>query len=587
LRISSETLDQVRASISIEDVISRYIPSLQKRGQNYTGLCPFHKEKTPSFSVSPAKQIFYCFGCHTGGNVFTFISKIENIAFPDAVKLIAGLAGISIAHDRNERDDEKARLFLLNGRVMEEYVKTLSSDKGAAAMGYVKERGIEASSLTDFKIGYAPDSWDFISARVIKSKSDFEALARLGLLAGTEKNGQKRYYDKFRKRIMFPIFDQTGRVLAFGGRAIDDAQPKYLNSPESIIFQKRTVLYGFFHAQKHIKENNRAIVVEGYLDVIGCHQAGVVNVVAPMGTAITPEQLKSLSRICGEIIFLFDADSAGLKASLRALDIAENISSEIRVAVLPSDDPFDFIKKNGIRELMSVVDAALKPVDFKIKMLLSTHNESRSRQTLLGLFSIIKSISLETERNTYIKKVSSMFNLDENAFRKDFNSYINKRHVDVLDRSVNNKDESEYQIKIFRDLLVLLCNNPTLIHKAVIDYPDIIIPDPLFESVFKKLLSISKEEPNLSTDKIFDFFEDGPEIELLNQVINADQRIQNPETSYHELFVKMKVREIDDKINSYAQTIKNSKDNKFHEFIVEIEVLRRAKEKLMHSLSSL
>ena len=421
--IPKETIDLVREKVHIEDIIKNYVPDLKKKGKNYIGLCPFHREKTPSFTVSSEKQIFYCFGCHAGGNVFSFISKIERIDFPESVLHVAQIAGINVEISSKQEDSGISAINRLNNYAMKYYHAYIDSTSGKAGRDYLLKRGVKNESIDNFKLGFAPDAWSRLFESLKKHKADLEQAESIGLISRSKKK-QFQFYDRFRNRVIFPIFDKRGQVIAFGGRSIDDTNPKYINSSESQVFKKRNELYGIDSAYSHIKDLNRAIIVEGYLDVIGCHQEGIKNVVAPLGTALTESQLRALSYICSEVIILFDADSAGINAAFRSLEVVRDINIIIRIAVLPEGDPFDYILEKGIRGFMAIVDSALNPVDFRIKRILAKKNSLGKINTLVNLFEILKSLEFETEKNDYIRNLSNELDIDENTLRIDFNNYF-------------------------------------------------------------------------------------------------------------------------------------------------------------------
>ncbi len=583
--IPPETIDLIREKAIIQDIIKRYVPSLTKKGKNYSGLCPFHKEKTASFTVSPDKQIFYCFGCHIGGNVFNFISKIERLEFPESVEFLANLVGIEIKTEKKNDSGLLEAMFRLNKMALDHFHRYLKSPAGNKGHSYITKRGLAPKSLDEFKIGFAPDSWDFIIKNIIKAKSDFEIAEKIGLIKKSEKSGD-RFYDLFRNRIMFPIFDTGGHVIAFGGRTIGDDPRKYINSPESAIFKKREVLYGLNWAIDSIRDLGRAILVEGYLDVIGCHQAGIRNVVAPLGTAVTGEQIKSLSHLCAEIVFMFDADSAGLNAGLRSIDMTEETNVRVKVGVLPKGDPFDYITEKGAREFMAVVDSALKPVDFRISRIIEKRGPSRDIESLNELFGVIKNLKLETERSLYLKKISSILDLDEKAVRTDFSGYLNKQVTKqaISVQKIKSEQQLDFIVKSYRDLTGLVCHYPELIEKVIIDYNIEDIPEPLSKNILKRISELYYSNHDFAIDKLFDFFTSGPEMDFLNHIFKEEFSMPNPSAVYTEIFINMKVREIDDKINRYASLIGDAPDGKFHEYISEIEVLRREKEKLSQYL---
>jgi DNA primase len=580
LYIPPETLDLIRGKVIIQDVIKRYVPSLKKKGKNYTGLCPFHKEKTPSFSVSPEKQIFYCFGCHTGGNIFNFISRAERLEFPESVKFVADLVGVEI-RDENRGDASLLEaIYRLNQAAMELYHGHIKSQAGKKGMSYITARGVSAKSIDAFKVGYAPDSWDFLLRGAIRSSRDRELAENVGLIKPSQKRTNS-YYDVFRNRIMFPIIDAGGNVIAFGGRTIGDDPRKYLNSSESSVFKKRTVLYGFNMARNSIKELNRAIVVEGYLDVIGCHQAGIENVVAPLGTAVTPEQIKMLSHLCSEIIFMFDADSAGLKAAVRSLDISEEANVNIRIGMLPEGDPFDFITGKGPREFMAVVDKSMKPVDFRLERIMDNYQGLGRVGTLLQMFGVIRELKLETERSLYLKKVSSLLDVDENSARADFRNYLNRpQAAPVKTEQPAKSEQADFITRSYRDLIKLICNYPELIEKALIDYNVNDIPDGLSRGIMTKLSELYYQNQQFSIDKIFDFFSTGPEMDFLNMAFNSEFSKINQNAAYSDIFIRIKESEIDDKIKKYTTIVNSSTGENTNVYLTEIEVLKREKEKL-------
>ena len=583
--ISSETLDLIRDRVRIEDVVKRYVPSLKKRGKDYVGLCPFHQEKTPSFTVSPEKQIFYCFGCHAGGNVFSFISRVERLEFPESVKFLAAQIGIEINDERKGERSLRDGICRLNREAMDIYHRFLASSAGRRGLEYLKGRGIHESGVDAFMLGFAPDSWDFL-ARSLKSKRMDLRLAEAAGLIRPRRKGDGDYYDVFRNRIMFPIFDSGGAVIAFGGRTIGDDPRKYLNSSESPVFKKKNVLYGLNMAKDALRELDRAIVVEGYLDVIGCHEAGITNVVAPLGTALTAEQIELLSRYCNDIVLLFDADSAGMRAAFRAIDVARDVNVNLRIGMLPEGDPFEFITARGPRELMAVVDRAKPPADFRIERIMESLPAIGRVNALYQMFGVVRDLKLETERSVYLKKIASLLGVDETSVRADYRSFLVRRGLARPDRAAAEIKKAEarsesldFYTRSYRDLVRLVCHHPELVEQLVLDYPVNDIPDELSRNVLKKIIDCYYSDETFSIDKIFDFFTSGTEMDFLNALINSEGAVQNPTAAYTEIYISLKLKEIDDKIDAYAASIDASP-----EYITEIEVLRREKEKLAQYL---
>ncbi|HOO70934.1 MAG TPA: DNA primase [Spirochaetota bacterium] len=580
--IPRETIEQIRERASIAEIIKRYVPSLQKKGRNHIGLCPFHKEKTPSFTVSEEKNMFHCFGCQASGNVFSFISKIEGLDFPESVKFVAQIVGIDIPESVSSPIPEPhQRDYELNSFCMEIYRSNLTRHKGNSGFTYLARRGVSEKSMQDFKLGFAPDSWDFLTEKLSRSKYDVKHAERIGLVSVSTKTGASRFYDRFRNRIIFPIVSSEGKVVAFGGRIIGDGTPKYLNSPESEIFHKRNILYGMDRARNSIRELKRAIVVEGYLDVIGCHQAGITNVVAPLGTALSENHLTILSRLCSEVVFLFDADSAGIKAAIRSLNIAESISLSVKVAILPQGDPFDYILENGPRPFMAIVDSSLNPVDFHINHIIDTGSHEKPVTLLLKLFSVIKDIKYETEKNIYLKTISQKLMLDENSVIQDFKNYLNNTpQLKSMIRSVNKDVKNDFLKKSYREISRLLLTYPYLVEKAAIDFSAYTFENIEYGLLLKTVLELYRKGESVTVDKMFDFFQDGVELELLNKIALDNILYENPESVYGELYINIKLYDINTKIKKYADLIKSDSHSNKQEYLTEIEVLRREKEKL-------
>lgn len=582
--IPKETIDLVRDRCLIEDIVKRYVPTLKKKGKNYLGLCPFHKEKTPSFTVSPDKQIFYCFGCKEGGNVFTFISKIERLEFPESVKFIGDMIGVEVSPEKGNKEHSIAEnMIRINDYSMRLYSSYLESEQGKQGKKYIMDRGLTEESLKEFDVGYAPESWNFLTSSLTRKNIDLKLAEQAGLVGESQKRPGS-YYDRFRKRIIFPIRDKNGKVIAFGGRATGDETPKYLNSPETELFKKRQNLYGMYHAIQEIRELDRVIIVEGYLDVIGCSQAGIKNVVAPLGTALTDEQIKFLSRLCSEIILLFDADSAGMKAAIKSLEVSEEISVDIKVAALPEKDPFDFILEKGPREFMALVDQALKPVDFRISRILADRNTTALPVLLTSLFQVVQSINLESEKDVYLRQIGRELKIEERNFRADYARFMKKGSQKLFDDYQDRgKEEEDFISKCNQELIILLCNYTELIKKAVFDFSADDFNDLSAQKIFNSILEIYRENEDVNIDKLFDIFNTGREMELLNKALNTPLYIENPSIAYNEIYLNMKLHEIDEKINKYVNMI-TSNDRNHQEYLTEVEILRREKEKLKNYL---
>ncbi len=581
--IPKETIDDIRDRIDIIRIVEHYVPSLKKTGNNYTGLCPFHSEKTPSFTVTPGKNLFHCFGCHASGNAFTFLSRIEGLTFPESVKRAAELCGIHIDVRESGSDTRKRDYALkINRFTAELYHKYIFSENGQTGLRYLQSRGIEIESIERFKLGFAPDEWDFLSTRLKKRDVNLQEAVEAGVIGGKDRSGNVRYYDRFRNRVIFPIHYRDD-VRGFGGRLIGDGKPKYLNSPDSDHFHKRSLLYGYDEALTAIREVKRVIVVEGYLDVIALHQAGVQNVVAPLGTALTEEQFEMLSRLADEIILLFDADDAGRNAAIRTLEFFRESSTRLRIARLPWGDPLDYVQKKGIRELMVLVDSAEKPVTFILEDILEHGDHEDIPGMLRPAFSLLNTLSMESERDEYLRHLGRKLSIDMNSLKRDYESFRSgSREKEITHEKYANSHRDDYRLRAYRELLGLLIRYPELMDKAVIDFNPGDIPEPVLRNIFDAMFALYTEDQQLKPDKLFDIFPVEPEEDMLEKACGEIFNDETPEDVYTEIYINLRLYEITRKIETFASQVADSNINQ--SLITEIEILRREKEKLTRYL---
>jgi DNA primase len=376
-RIPEDVINQIRDRADIETVVSGYM-ALSRSGQNLKGLCPFHAEKTPSFSVSPSKQMFYCFGCGVGGNVFTFLMKLEGLAFQEAARELARRVGVSIpvAPERPGSPDAAARKRLeqMNELAAAWYQENLGDPEGGkAARGYLAGRGIQPATAEAFGLGLALPAWEGLLQRLAREGYAAKEAALAGLAVARDQGGQRAsgaagYYDRFRDRIMFPIRDLQKRVIAFGGRVLGEETPKYLNSSDTPLFQKGRTLYGMERARDAASSSKTLIIVEGYFDAIALHQAGITNVAATLGTALTGDHIQTIRRFASRVVLLFDPDPAGVRAALRTLDLFVDSGIGVRVVSLPGgDDPDTFVRKQGCEAFRRLEETAPSLLDFAVE----------------------------------------------------------------------------------------------------------------------------------------------------------------------------------------------------------------------------
>ena len=437
VRYSDGLIDEIRNNNDIVDVISQYVV-LKRSGRNFFGLCPFHKEKSPSFSVSPDKQIFHCFGCGVGGDVFRFVGKIEGLDFREAVEMLADKVGIILPTLDNPKENElqelKVKVYEINKIAAEFYHQNLYKPYSKFAQDYIKKRKLDNNTLKTFLIGYSGTFDELYQELKKRGYTEKEILAS----SLVNKNNNGKFIDRFRNRLMFPIKDIRDRVIAFGGRVLDDSKPKYINSPENIVYSKGRNLYGLNIAKQ--SKQNKIIIVEGYMDAISLYQRGINNVVASLGTALTEAQGRLLRKYASEIIIGYDSDGAGQVATMRGLEILKNLGYDIRILQLEgAKDPDEFVIKYGTGRFNMYVDQAISLVEFKVKMLKKDLNLEVSNDKIKFLneiANILSKVDNEIEREIYIEKISSEYKVSKEAIYSQINKllYANNPGSKILER---------------------------------------------------------------------------------------------------------------------------------------------------------
>ncbi len=425
-REMDEFVNEVRSATNILTVVSSYV-AMKKQGASYFGCCPFHNEKTPSFHVEPEKGLFYCFGCHVGGDVFKFLSLIENITYFEAIKLEAERLNIKLPERKKtarEIEREKIAEELLNANELARkffHSALINTGFGKVGMSYLKSRGITNEVVESFSLGFAPDAWDKLTVAFKKRGIKEETLLKAGL--ATKSRDKSRVFDRFRNRVMIPIADIRGRIVAFGGRAMGSDNPKYLNTSETPVFKKGEMLFNLDRAHKEIRKAGYSIVVEGYMDAISLAAAGVGNVVASLGTAFTANQAKLLMRYAKKLYFAYDSDEAGQTATVRAMGLAENVGAEIFVIEIPDGkDPDEFIRKHGKDEFLELVKNALPLVDFRLQYVLKRTNTDTLDGKVRALHDMLPALAGlrdEAKRIYYQKKLAGALMLDEGVVRNE------------------------------------------------------------------------------------------------------------------------------------------------------------------------
>lgn len=514
-RYSDEIIDEVRQTNDIVDIISQYV-HLKRSGRNFFGLCPFHNEKSPSFSVSPDKQIFHCFGCGVGGNVFTFLTKIEGINFIEAIQTLAERANIQLPMLENSGDSVKEQLkskvYKVNEFTAKYYHENLYKPEAKIAQEYIKKRKLTNETLQSFQIGFS-GKFDELYQELKKQGFEEPEILESGLV---NKNDKGQYIDRYRNRLMFPICDSRGKVIAFGGRVLDDSKPKYINSPENIVYSKGRNLFGLNVAKKG--DTKQLLIVEGYMDVISLHQRGITNVVAPLGTALTQQQAWLLRKNTEKIILSFDSDEAGLMAKMRALDILQNMGCDLRIIQMEgAKDPDEYIIKYGNARFNNIVEKALSVIEFKVKVLKQNLNLEVVNDKIKFLNEIAKLIAKidnTIEREVYIEKIAKEYEISKEAIYAEVNklTYVGAKSSEkVLEKtkpviSHKKKQEEIPQSIIKREntvIAILLTGDNTIFQviKQNIQIED--FKDTINQEIVKKLYE-ELEKGNSNINSIID-----------------------------------------------------------------------------------
>lgn len=547
-----EIIEEIIEKNDIVEVVSDYV-KINRKGKDYFGLCPFHREKTPSFSVVPAKQIFYCFGCGKGGNAINFIMNIENVEFIDALKMLADRASVQLPEstDGTERQNSGyiKKLIEINTEAARFFYSNVKDHPGSVADSYIKGRQIKEGTVIRFGIGYSPEGWDSL-LRHLKEKGYAEKdIEAAGLILKSKKG---TYYDRFRNRIMFPIIDVRNRVIGFGGRLISGEGPKYMNSPETKAYNKSTSLYGI-----NIAKNSKAekmIIVEGYMDCIALHQAGFNNCVASLGTALTIKQARMLKKLVPEVIIAYDMDQAGRNAALRGLDMIAKLDCAVKVLEIPDGkDPDDFIKRNGSAAFAKLIDKALPLVEYKAKLLRGKYNinERDGRLKFLnGVAKAIAQVSNAIEREMYINRISSDYAISKEALETEVLKST-KGTAGVSSDKVNKLRSSLHlevgvEMKSFMAMAAIICARPELASLAKFMLDPEFIDNPALKNMFTDILE-RVESKGISDAAV-----------IMRNLEDSQRELFTAAVAYAETSADMK-KTLEEKIIQYKKAVINRK----------------------------
>lgn len=571
IRYSDELIEEVRQSNDIVDIISQYV-HLTRKGRNYFGLCPFHNEKSPSFSVSPDRQIFHCFGCGVGGNVYTFLMKIEGITFKESLEQLAERANIQLPTLENNADtakeELKAKVYKVNEFTAEFYHQNLYKPTAKIAQEYVKKRKMNKETLEAYRIGYSGKFDELYKALKAQGFGEKEILES-GLV---NKNDNGTYIDRYRNRLMFPICDVRGKVIAFGGRVLDDSKPKYINSPENVVYSKGRHLFGLNVAKKYSEK--RIIIVEGYMDVISLHQRGITNVVGALGTALTEQQGWLLRKSTEQVVLGFDADGAGQTAVARSMEILQKMGCDMRVLQIEgAKDPDEFIVKFGEGRFKLAVDNAISLVEFKVKNLkkeLNLENTGDKIKFLNEIAKILSKVENTMEREIYIKKIAKGYNISKEAIYAEVNKLIyagtkgekvlQSKKVEVRQAKQENKKEIDEDI-IRREntiIALLLDANMNIFQKI----KERIKPEDFKDETNQKIaiqLYTELEKQDANINRLIDTFDEETQNHI-TMVMATDYEIENVDKAVDDILQKYEKERLDNRKQEILKELETEQD---------------------------
>ena len=550
-QINSEGLiDEIKSRCNIVDVVGRTV-SLKKTGANHKGLCPFHNEKSPSFVVSEDKQIFTCFGCGATGDVIEFTKKIHNLDFMDAARKLADELGIEIKETNTANSLKRNELYDLNRDSAMYYFNEFKKE-GNKGREYMLNRAISEQTLRAFGIGYANSKWDDLLKHEKEKGIKEELLLELGLVS----KSKEKYYDKFRNRVMFPIINTRGKVIGFGGRAIDGEDPKYLNSPESILFSKKNNLYGINLSRQEISKKNYAIVVEGYMDVISLYQNGIKNCVASLGTALTVNQAQMIKRYTDNVILAYDSDAAGVAATLRAMEILDASGCKVKILSKNTEkDPDEFIRKYGKDKFLELIKASLPMTEYKINLALQNKDITKTEGKLEFIneaTKILKGLKSPIEADAYIKKIATEYKISEGALRLEIfgeNQPIIGAKKEQAELKSKDNNINEYLEKMLIKLVIV---NSEYLQRLSIHHDIFNIPGCL--RIYEGIRQMYSEDLDIDILKLKDNLNQ-EDIELLNEILENTPLSQNDEKIFTDCLSKIRISKIKMKLEEISNLL--------------------------------
>ncbi|PIE33731.1 DNA primase [candidate division KSB3 bacterium] len=565
-RIPEEIIEEIRHQTNIVDVISEYV-ALEQTGQNYKGLCPFHREKTPSFVVSPAKQFFHCYGCGAGGNVFSFLIQHEKYSFPEAVQVLAARLGIRLPekkHDAKAAQQFKRHEVLrhIHREASVYFSEVLATNPQAETVRqYLVQRGIHETMQREFSLGYALPEWDGLRKHLI-SRYSADLLLESGLLI-QRKNGVGQY-DRFRNRLIIPIHDERGQVIAFGGRALGDEMPKYLNSPESTLFHKGKVLFGLHQAKDAIRQTGFLAIAEGYFDVIVPYGAGIQNIAATMGTSLTESHLRQIQRYTKKVVLVFDSDSAGIKAAMRTLDLFLSSDLEARAAILPQgEDPDTFVRREGGESFRTALERSPLLLDFVRERILERYDISQLDQRIAcanELLSIIVKIPNSIERDAQINKTADLVRITDAALKCQLEDISRSGKGRLVLPAVRKTAQAGAIPVIEQYLIKALLKDKRLITEI----RGTLVPEDLSHPITRKVL----EKLYMYGDKtefearVFDAFQDQSAQQALSGLFMQIDMVIDAEATLRDCVAQLRTKQFEHATRNLTRKVRDAQEKK-------------------------
>lgn len=582
MAVSKGIIDDIQDRINIVELINEYVP-LTKKGKNHTGLCPFHNEKTPSFTVNEEKNFFYCFGCHENGNAYQFLMKYKNLSFYEALTELGAKVGIDVKSLSTYKSKDQFQFLIDIFKDAGEYFHhTLTLEHiGELGLNYLKKRSLSEDSIEKFNIGYAPNEWSYMLRHLSKKNYSVESQVKSSLVA---RGKNQKLYDYFRHRIIFPIYDELNRIVAFGGRVLDDSMPKYLNSPENYFFKKREILYGLNWSKQNIEDSKTVLLVEGYMDVIICHQFGFQNVAAPLGTSLTERHIQKLSRYADTVIMVFDGDSAGEKAMIRSLSFALKSDLHFYIVTLPDGmDPSDYLLSKGSDAFKELIENAKPALDFRVDWGYKKANiqtDQDKRFFLNDLYAFLENLDSEVFKESALKKAAALLSISENAVIKDFhNRKLKNTKKYVKKVEIEKKVTQEKQLEEY--LMLNLLNNPDLFDRFKNKISLNLLQDELTQKIYLAMLNVNEEHGELLFHKVLDLLEENERNDILDRIF-VEPSIEEPAQLIQDCIKKLRLHSIQLEKQKIKKLIHENKNNseKITELLEEQQFLLNEEKKI-------